>query len=142
ARCGLDDDTMKVKIVGITDLPNDDGYEADILVDATVHNGAEKCYEVCLASHVATCSCKDYEHRGQLCKHICSVAYYLMGDTNPTEKTRFQCGQAVQLRGLRRHGKVVCVSGETISVRWEPVMTELKPGFTQAYNIVELENAA
>lgn len=130
ARCGLDDDKMRVSIVA---------YHGTTGVDAIVSNG--NSYEVYLSEQVASCSCKDYEHRQQPCKHIAATCFYLLGSTAPDAKEPpFSIGQDVQKRGLpERHGKVVCVSDKMVSVRWEPI--GYQPAYCQAYNEVELEPA-
>lgn len=131
ARCGLDDDTLKVTIVGLNEQQ----------CDATVRNG-DGNYEVFISERVSTCTCKDHERRGVLCKHVASLCFYVLGTTTPEAKpVPFACGDQVQLRGLpARSGKVVCVSQETISVSFPE--QGMKLAFTAPYHVVELEQAA
>lgn len=126
ARCGLDDDTLRVSIVDMNDQR----------CDAIVQNG-EGNYEVSFTS----CTCKDHEIRGVLCKHIAGLCFYLLGTTTPdTKPAPFACGDTVQLRGLPQlSGKVVCVS-ELISVSFPA--SGHRVAFTAPYTSVELEQAA
>lgn len=130
ARCGLEDDTLRVSIVG---------YHGTMGVDATVRNG-DGNYEVFVSEQVTSCSCKDFEHRQQPCKHCAALCFYLLGTTAPESKQPFALGDCVQLRGLpQRHGKVVCVSGATISVSWPAQGCKLAS--SRAHQAVELEAA-
>lgn len=131
ARCGLDDDTLRVSIVA---------YHGNTGLDAIVHNG-DGSYEVYLSERVASCTCKDHEFRHILCKHISALCFFLLGTTTPEAKETFSLGQKVQLRGLpARAGKIVCMSHETISVSFPA--QEMKIAFTAPYHVVELEQAA
>src|SRR5882762_275045 len=107
ARIGLEDDTMRVSILG--------GPHG---IDALVRRGEGEYtseYGVFISEHVAACSCKDYEHRLQPCKHIAVVCLFFLGSTTPECKQPFALYDVVQLRGLNyRQGKVVCISGEII----------------------------
>jgi hypothetical protein len=129
ARCGLDDDTLRVAIVG---------FHGTTGVDATVTNNGEE-YGVYLCELIASCTCKDYEHRQKPCKHAAAVCYTILGTTTPAAPETFTCGEKVQLRGISsRVGTVRCVS-EFISVDW-PALGR-RPACTNAHTRVELERA-
>lgn len=89
ARCGLDDDTLRVSIVA---------YHGNTGIDAIVHNG-DGSYEVYLSERASHCTCKDHEFRHVLCKHICAVAMMALGTTTPEAKETFSLGDRVQLKG-------------------------------------------
>lgn len=130
ARCGLEDDTLRVTIVGMNETH----------CDAMVRNGDGQ-YEVFVSEHVSTCTCKDCEFRNLPCKHIAATAMMLLGATTPAAKQPFSCGDLVQLRGLPAGaGKIVCVSCDMISVSWPTQGTKLAR--TSAYHAVELERVS
>jgi hypothetical protein len=132
ARCGLEDDKMRVSIIEC---------RGNTAVDATVKSGSN-LYEVHLNEKISSCSCSDYGMRRTTCKHIAAVCMFLLGTTTPEAKPApFALGDIVQLRGIpSRSGKVICVSNCTISVLWPP--QGLRPQSASAHHQVALELAS
>ena len=88
----------------------------DRSLSAYITNGDHKTYAVTLMDGQAFCSCPDMMYRGETaCKHAIAVAL-----NQKYQPPRYHVGDRVYLAGHpSAQGKVVAVSGDTISVWWD-----------------------
>lgn len=90
-------------------------------LSATVQNGEGKLYAVTLRPEGTVCSCPDAVHRKSVCKHAAMVALFLLRTGGSVASVfRVTIGNRVRCVGKsQRCGKVVCVSGDLVSVWWD-----------------------
>jgi len=85
-----------------------------------VTNGDGKEYGVVLSEGQAFCSCRDAIYRSGICKHAVALALHVV--RTPQEQTvqqphHWHLGDIIERNGHK--GKVICVSGEYVSIRWD-----------------------
>lgn len=96
--------------------------QTEVEIRGFVKNGDGKEYGVVLSEGQAFCSCKDAMYRKGICKHAVALALYVI--RHPQEKQTIpqalHIGDRVYLVGRSNMtGKLVCVSGDTVSVAWD-----------------------
>lgn len=87
-----------------------------------VKNGDGKEYGVVLNEGQMFCSCKDAMYRKGICKHAVALALYVIRHPQEKQAIRqaFHTGDRVYLvRRPNMTGKLVCVSGDMVSVAWD-----------------------
>src|SRR5262245_61298597 len=85
-----------------------------------VANGDGKEYGVVLSEGQAFCSCRDAIYRNGVCKHAVALALYAIRrpQEQPVQRPQhWHVGDIVERNGLK--GKVICVSGEYVSIQWD-----------------------
>ena len=107
AVCGLADGTFTVNLTG----------QSDTEVRGFVSNGDGKQYGVALTAERAFCSCPDSMFRHSTCKHAVVLALHVLRTPQTEAKREWHLGDLVERNG--HTGKVICVSGEYISVAWD-----------------------
>jgi SWIM zinc finger len=85
-----------------------------------VANGDGQEYGVVLSEGQSFCGCKDAIYRHGICKHAVALALHVIRTPQreqPQQAQSWHVGDLVERNGHK--GKVICVSGEFISVRWD-----------------------
>lgn len=89
-------------------------------IEGFVTNGDKVEYSVAITPHRMFCSCKDSMFRHKICKHSVALALHVIRNPQPIAQPHFSLGDRVNLAGDQGWtGTVICVSCETISVRWD-----------------------
>jgi hypothetical protein len=104
---GLADGTLTVNLTG----------HSETEVKGFVRNGDGKQYGVVLAVDRAFCSCPDSIFRHSICKHAVALALHVLRQPRREAKREYHLGDLVERDG--HTGKVICVSGEYISIAWD-----------------------
>ena len=104
---GLADGTLTVNLTG----------QSDTEVRGFVSNGNGKQYGVVLTAERAFCSCPDSMFRHSICKHAAALALHVLRTPQTEAKREYHLGDVVERNG--HTGKIICVSGEYISVAWD-----------------------
>ena len=108
AVCGLANGTLTVSLI----------RQSPFEVRGYVQHGQSKePYEITLTAARAWCSCPDALFRHAICKHAVALALTVLRHPRPETKRTYQLGDLVHHDG--HTGKVICVSGEYISVAWD-----------------------
>lgn len=93
---------------------------SDADIRALVKNGEGSEYGVVIMDGAITCSCKDSLFRGVTCKHAVALALYALRTTQTEQFPQprsWHVGDRVERNG--HIGKVICVSGEYVSIQWD-----------------------
>lgn len=91
-------------------------------IEGFVTNGDSVEYSIAITPHRVFCSCRDSMFRHQVCKHATVLALHVIRTppVQPAQPDRYQLGDRVSLvRDPGWTGKVVCISGDLISVHWD-----------------------
>jgi SWIM zinc finger len=107
AVCGLADGSFTVTLT----------RQSESELRALVKNGDGKEYGVTLTETLTTCSCQDSLYRGTVCKHAVALALFVLRNPQPVTRRQWHVGDTIKRNG--HVGKVVCVSGEFVSICWD-----------------------